>query len=145
MENSTFLSENYKVEGKLNKKTLKLKILIPGLILLLFLSVIGYKFCFLRIRISDAYYILQKPFTNNFILKSKTKGKILEHIYEWKETDNYIYGSCLTKDTYFLYEKMNNELNIFDDLHSFYICLDKYDLIYTMDNCSRIMDYRKVY
>lgn len=123
----------------------KAKIIFPSIILFVILVIFCYKFGYLRIRISNDFYIQQKPFTSNFILKSETKGTILEYIYEWKETDNYIYGSVLANDTYYLYEKESDKLNIYNDLHSFYISLDEHNLIYTMDNCSRIMDFRKIY
>lgn len=115
-------------------------------IILLLTFLISYKFCFLRIQISNDYYIQQKPFTSNYIFFSKKYGKIIEHIYEWKETDNFIYGSCYNdKDLYFLYKKKNNEIKIFEDLHSFYNKLDSLNLVYTMDNCTRVMDFKRVY
>ena len=120
------------------------KILIPFLFALILL-VLLYKFCFLHIRVSDDYYIQQKPFTNNYILYSHRQGKILENIYEWKETDKYIYGSGYkNQDFYYWYEKERNDLLIFSNLHDFYQKLDSLNLVYAMDNCTRIIDYKTI-
>ena len=124
------------------KKVFLLFIFIITFIFLL----ITYKFCFLKIKISNDYYIQQKPFTSNYIFYSRKYGKIIENIYEWKDEDSYIYGSCYKdKDLYFLYYKETNEIILFEDLHSFYNKLDTLNLIYKMDNCKRVMDYKQIY
>ena len=123
------------------------KIFIVFVFIIFFiLLIITYKFCFLRINISNDYFIQQKPFTSNYIFYSRKHGKIIENIYEWKDEESYIYGSCFKdKDFYFLYHKKNNELILFYDLHSFYNKLDSLNLIYKMDNCKRVLDYKKIH
>ena len=124
---------------------IKLRYIIPLSIIFLLLAVLSYKFCFLRIKISEDLYIQQKPFTRNYYLKSHDKGKIIEFVYEWKDVDKYVYGSSYQDNTfYYIYEKENNKLQVFEDLHSFYIKLDSLNLVYTMDNCSRILDYKRI-
>lgn len=61
---------------------IKLSLIIPMLIVIALLCRFGSRYWFLRINLSDGYYVQQKPFTSNYILKSKTKGKIFEWIYE---------------------------------------------------------------
>ena len=123
----------------------RIKYFIPIFIIILILFLIGKKFWFLRVYINEIYYIQQKPFTNNYILISKKNGHILEHIYEWLDVNEYIYGSGYNdKDFYYLYEKKKNTVIIYEDLHSFYEKLNAINLKYTMDNCTRIIDYKLI-
>ena len=124
---------------------MKVKYISIILIILCLFFLIGKKFFFLKISISNEYFIQQKPFSNNYILKSKQYGNIIEYIYEWNEVDDYIFGSgSYNKDFYFLYDKKNNTLTTFQDLHSFYQELDPLNLEYKMDNCDRIIDFKKL-
>lgn len=123
----------------------KLSLIIPMLIVIALLCRFGSRYWFLRINLSDGYYVQQKPFTSNYILKSKTKGKIFEWIYEWKEVDSYIYGSrdmLEEKESYYLLNKATGELELYDTLDLFDERLDTLKLVYTMDNCMRVMDYK---
>lgn len=120
------------------------------LFLIVFICILCFpifkKFCYLKVSITNVYYIQQKMFTNNYVLKSKKNGIILEHIYEWRNEKNYIYGSG--SGYYFIYDMNNYELLYYDeknDIESYYKKLEKLELKYRMDNCKRIIDYRKIF
>ena len=60
-----------------------LKVTIPLALILVFMYWYTKDFFFLKVKIDEGYYIQQKPFTSNHVLKSKKNGAILENIYEW--------------------------------------------------------------
>ena len=115
-------------------------------LLILILLFITKNFLFLRVKITDEYYIQQKLFTKNYVLKSKKKGSIVEHIYEWRNEDEYIYGSGY--GYYFIYNKTENELLIYDEENQseeFYTKIKELGYKYRMDNCTRIIDFTMIY
>ena len=121
-----------------------LKVTIPLALILVFMYWYTKDFFFLKVKIDEGYYIQQKPFTSNHVLKSKKNGAILENIYEWKVTDRYIYGSCNTDEKlYYVYDKEKNDLQVFD-FDSFHEVLVKLNLRYTMDNTTRVMDFKRI-
>ena len=125
---------------------MKKKIIFLIVLICLLCFPVFKKFCYLKVSITNDYYIQQKMFTNNYVLKSKKNGIILEHIYEWRNEKNYIYGSGY--GYYYIYDMNNYELLYFDDkndIESYYKKLEKLELKYRMDNCKRIIDYRKIF
>lgn len=117
------------------------------IILLILLAIPGFFICrkyfFIRHDINDEYYIQQKPFTDNYVLKSKTNGTITEYIYEWTDKSDCIYGSGY--GYYYIYDKNNNELFKYDEndqaqVEEFYKKIKRSGYVYRMDNCTRILD-----
>ena len=98
------------------------------------------KFCFLRIKISDDFYIQQKPFQNNYILKKSDGTHIVEYVAEWQIERNYVFGAVYK--AYFIYDIENDSVKIIDDIDDFYDYLRPLELEYTMDNCDYILNYR---
>ena len=121
-----------------------LKVTIPLALILVFMYWYTKDFFFLKVKIDEGYYIQQKPFTSNHVLKSKKNGAILENIYDWKVTDRYIYGSCTDEELYYLYDKEKNDLQVFDSGMEFTKVIDKLHLNYTMSNCTRVMDFKMI-
>lgn len=78
------------------------------------------------------------------MLKSKVKGKILDNIYEWRNEDDYIYGSGFFYN--YIYNSKSNELYTFpEDSKFFYDKLEElggYE--YRMDNCIRTIDFTMI-
>lgn len=121
---------------------MKKKVFIFLLIFIVILFFLTKNYFFLRVEITDEYYIQQKFFTKNYILKSKKNGIILEHIYEWRDEDEYIYGSGY--GYYYIYNKAENELLIYDEekqSDDFYTKIKELGYKYRMDNCTRIIDF----
>ena len=123
--------------NKFGKFLLSCFLLFVSLYLFLFMK----KFCFLRIKISDDFYIQQKPFMDNYVLKKTDKTTLVEYVAEWRIENEYIYGS--TYKGFFIYNKLTENILIFEDLHDFDKYLKKVKLIYTMDNCIGVFDYTK--
>lgn len=117
--------------------------LIISIIFLILIALYWKDFWLLNVKLSEDFYIRQIPFTSNYVLKSKLNGKIVEHIYEWNISNNYIYGSD-TYDNYFLYDIKSQVLEMYKDLNEFNDELRKKNLVYRMDNCTRIMDFQKI-
>ncbi len=117
--------------------------LIISIIFLILIALYWKDFWLLNVKLSEDFYIRQIPFTSNYVLKSKLNGKIIEHIYEWNISNNYIYGSD-TYDNYFLYDIKSQVLEMYKDLNEFNDELRKKNLVYRMDNCTRIMDFQKI-
>ena len=65
----------------------------------------------------------------------------VEYVAEWRIENEYIYGS--TYKGFFIYNKLTENILIFEDLHDFDKYLKKVKLIYTMDNCIGVFDYTK--
>ena len=122
---------------------MKKRSLIISIIFLILIALYWKNFWFLNVKLSEDFYIQQIPFTSNYVLKSKLNGKIVEHIYEWNISNNFIFGSD-TYDNYFLYDIKSQVLEIYKDLNEFNDDLRKKNLIYRMDNCTRIMDFQKI-
>lgn len=92
--------------------------LIISIIFLILIALYWKDFWLLNVKLSEDFYIRQIPFTSNYVLKSKLNGKIVEHIYEWNISNNYIYGSD-TYDNYFLYDIKSQVLEMYKDLNEF--------------------------
>ena len=122
---------------KFGKFLLTCFLLFVAIYVFLFLK----KFCFLRIKISDDFYIQQKPFVDNYVLKKTDKTTLVEYVTEWRIDKGFLYGCSYY--SYFIYELDSEKMIFFDNLHSFYEYIDNFDLLYTMDNCERIYDYTK--
>lgn len=122
---------------KIGKFLLTCFLLFVAIYVFLFLK----KYCFLRIKISDDFYIQQKPFVDNYVLKKADKTTLVEYVVEWRIDKGFLYGCSYY--SYFIYELDSEKMIFFDDLHSFYEYIDNFDLLYTMDNCERIYDYTK--
>ena len=126
-----------------------MKKIVPIVVLIL-LAVPGFFICrkyfFIRVKINDEYYIQQKPFTKNYVLKSKTSGTIAENIYEWMDKSDFIYGSGY--GYYYIYDKNNSKLFKYDEnnqseTEEFYKKIKESGYVYRMDNCTRIIDITK--
>lgn len=122
---------------------MKKRSLIISIIFLILIALYWKNFWFLNVKLSEDFYIQQIPFTSNYVLKSKLNGKIVEHIYEWNISNNFIFGSDIN-DNYFLYDIKSKVLKIYKDMSEFNDDLRKRNLVYRMDNCTRIMDFQKI-
>ena len=122
----------------------RLFICFSFLIVFLFLFFYFKDFICLRVKITDEYYIQQKLFSKNHMLKSKKTGKILENIYEWRCEKDYIYGSGYYY--YYIYNIKSNELIYFNEkqIDQFYQKTNELGIKYRMDNCTRVMDYKMI-
>lgn len=114
------------------------------IITILFLYLFGRKYCFLHITISDSYKVRQRPFTKNYVLFNSDNEKLLEHIFEWSETPEILYGSG--EDYYFILSKQTNTLAIYNDQDTdeyirFNADLNLYGYKYSIDSCVRVIDY----
>ncbi|WP_191017872.1 hypothetical protein [Treponema zioleckii] len=112
-------------------------------IIILFLLFALKDFWCLRVKISERSYIQQVPFTKNYVLNSKNQGKLVGYVYEWKFSSPYLYGSDFF-DNYFLANEITGTVKMYKNLHDFYVDLDKYGLAYTMDNCTRVIDFTMI-
>ena len=119
-------------------------------IILFFLTIILFfiltkDIFFLKVKITEDCYIQQRFFTSNYILKSKKNGIIVEHIYDWRNEEDYIYGSGY--GYYYIYDKNKNELFKFDEekqSECFYSKIKELGYKYRMDNCTRIIDFTMI-
>lgn len=103
---------------------------------------IGKKYLFLKVSISDEYYIQQKPFTKNYVLKSRNFGTIVENLYEWKEENKHIFGSGY--GYYYIYDKVTNGLLKYDEntqSEEFYQKIKELGYHYRIDSCTRVLDF----
>lgn len=108
--------------------------------ILIYVFLVVKTWCFLKIEISEDFYIQQKPFQNNYILKKSDGTHIVEYVAEWRLERNYVFGAVYK--AYFVYDIEDDSVKIIDDIDDFYDYLRPLELEYTMDNCDYILNYR---
>ena len=92
---------------KFGKFLLTCFLLFVAIYVFLFLK----KFCFLRIKISDDFYIQQKPFADNYVLKKTDKTTLVEYVVEWRIDKGFLYGCSYY--SYFIYELDSKKMIFF--------------------------------
>lgn len=108
----------------------------------LFMYLLGRKYCFLKIKISDSYQVRQRPFTKNYALINKNNEILLEHVFEWCDTPEIIFGSG--EDYFFILSKKTDMITVYEDTkeyRQFNTDLSLFGYQYSLNSCVRVIDY----
>ena len=108
------------------------------IILLIFFSFI----LFIKVNLSDGYYIKSNLFFENCCLYTKDNKLILTNIGEWIDSEEYIYGYGDGKIyKCYIFEKNKKEVEIFFSTDDFYDILNENNLKYNMSDTKDLNFY----
>ena len=91
----------------------------------------------IKIPLSDGYYMVGNRIFRTCILYDSKKHITIKNIYDWMESDRYIYGERVFG--YYIYDKLNGNCSIYNE-KDFYQESAKLGLDYNM-NANNISCY----
>jgi hypothetical protein len=137
---ASILTHRYFFSGNPVSKAKKHLVIAMWLACILDFLLISRRYYFTRIEVSEDFYVQQQPFVSRYDLRMRGGKLLVENVYEWKETDKFLYGSG-RGERYFVYDKEKDEMTFFSSEHDFWTTAKSLGLKYGEGVCDTVEAY----
>ena len=137
---ASILTHRYFFSGNPASKAKKHLVIAMWLTCILDFMLTSRRYYFTRIEVSESFYVQQQPFVSRYDLRMRGGKLLVENVYEWKETDKFLYGSGRW-ERYFVYDKEKDEMTFFSSEHAFWTTAKSLGLTYGEGVCDTVEGY----